>query len=82
MPQHPQDTSTLSDGAEMAVIGFGVRQVPRDRTADCVYQAIKYGYRSIDTAAAYRNERQGRRRHPARHRLREVGPRGAHPGQS
>ena len=47
----------LSDGHMMPQLGYGTWQVT-DGTADLVADAIAAGYRSIDTAAAYKNERQ------------------------
>jgi diketogulonate reductase-like aldo/keto reductase len=46
----------LNTGAEIPQLGFGVFQVPPDETVEPVVTAIQAGYRSIDTAAAYRNE--------------------------
>jgi diketogulonate reductase-like aldo/keto reductase len=40
----------------MPRLGFGVWQVPNDEAASVVAEAIRVGYRSIDTAAIYRNE--------------------------
>jgi 2,5-diketo-D-gluconate reductase A len=48
---------TLHDGVEIPQLGFGVFQVPPEKTQDAVEQALEIGYRHIDTAAAYRNER-------------------------
>jgi 2,5-diketo-D-gluconate reductase A len=47
---------TLNDGATIPQLGFGVFQVPPEDVADVVSTALRTGYRSIDTAAAYRNE--------------------------
>ena len=47
----------LSDGVEIPQLGFGVFQVPPDDTQRAVEDALATGYRHIDTAAAYRNER-------------------------
>jgi 2,5-diketo-D-gluconate reductase A len=47
----------LSDGAEIPQLGFGVFQVPPDETQRAVEDALAAGYRHLDTAAAYRNER-------------------------
>ena len=47
----------LSDGVEIPQLGFGVFQVPPDDTQATVEDALEAGYRHIDTAAAYRNER-------------------------
>jgi 2,5-diketo-D-gluconate reductase A len=48
---------SLSDDVEIPQIGFGVFQVPADETQAVVEAALEAGYRHIDTAAAYRNER-------------------------
>jgi 2,5-diketo-D-gluconate reductase A len=48
---------TLHDGVEIPQLGFGVFQVPPDDTQSVVEEALAVGYRHIDTAAAYRNER-------------------------
>lgn len=48
---------TLHDGVEIPQLGFGVFQVPPDETGRAVQTALEIGYRHIDTAAAYRNER-------------------------
>jgi 2,5-diketo-D-gluconate reductase A len=47
----------LHDGVEIPQLGFGVFQVPPEKTQDAVEEALEVGYRHIDTAAAYRNER-------------------------
>ena len=47
----------LNNGVEMPVLGFGVYQVGETVCEQCVRDAIAAGYRSIDTASAYRNER-------------------------
>ena len=47
----------LNDGNKIPAIGFGVFMIPNDGpTYDAVLQALKAGYRHIDTAAAYFNE--------------------------
>ncbi len=48
---------TLHDGVEIPQLGFGVFQVPPEDTQRVVEEALAVGYRHIDTAAAYRNER-------------------------
>jgi 2,5-diketo-D-gluconate reductase A len=48
---------TLHDGVEIPQLGFGVFQVPPEDTQAAVEEALAAGYRHIDTAAAYRNER-------------------------
>ena len=50
-------TITLNNGIEMPQLGFGVFQVPDAETTAAVAEALKAGYRSIDTAAIYGNER-------------------------
>jgi len=55
MPEVP--TITLNNGVAIPQLGFGVFQVPDAATADAVRHALDAGYRSIDTAALYRNER-------------------------
>ena len=49
---------TLNNGVDMPALGFGVFQTPPDETRDAVAAALDAGYRHIDTAAAYGNERQ------------------------
>ena len=48
----------LNNGVVMPAIGFGVYQIPKEDTKRCVLDALEVGYRSIDTAAAYFNERE------------------------
>jgi len=48
---------TLHDGVEIPQLGFGVFQVPPEDTQGVVEQALDAGYRHIDTAGAYRNEK-------------------------
>ncbi|CAM5490895.1 oxidoreductase [Streptomyces narbonensis] len=48
---------TLNNGVPMPQLGFGVWQVPDDEAATAVATALEAGYRSIDTAAIYQNER-------------------------
>ena len=51
------DYITLNDGNKIPAIGFGVFLIPNDGpTYDAVLEALKAGYRHIDTAAAYFNE--------------------------
>ena len=52
------ETIALNNGVEMPALGFGVFQTPPDETRDAVKAALDSGYRLIDTAAAYGNERQ------------------------
>jgi 2,5-diketo-D-gluconate reductase A len=48
----------LNNGVTMPALGFGVFQSPPEETAAAVATALKVGYRHVDTAAAYGNERQ------------------------
>ena len=47
----------LNNGVEIPQLGFGVYQVPPEETADVVGQALEVGYRHIDTAEMYGNEK-------------------------
>lgn len=51
-------TIKLNNGVEMPQLGFGVYQIPLAETAEAVYQAIQAGYRLIDTASVYGNEKE------------------------
>ena len=54
---HIMEYVTLNNGLKMPMVGFGVFRVPdKKECEESVYQAIKAGYRLIDTAAAYYNE--------------------------
>lgn len=48
---------TLNNGVTMPALGYGVFQTPPDETAVAVSEALRVGYRHVDTAAAYFNER-------------------------
>jgi diketogulonate reductase-like aldo/keto reductase len=48
---------TLNNGVTLPALGFGVFQTPPEETTAAVRTALEVGYRHIDTAAAYRNER-------------------------
>ena len=50
-------TITLNNGVEIPQLGFGVYQVPPEDTADVVATALEVGYRHIDTAEMYGNEK-------------------------
>lgn len=52
------NTIELNNGVVMPQLGYGVYQIPAEQTAEAVYQAIKAGYRLIDTAAVYGNEKE------------------------
>jgi diketogulonate reductase-like aldo/keto reductase len=57
-PIAPVPSVTLNNGMEMPAIGLGVFQTPPDVTTAAVEEALRLGYRHIDTAAAYFNERE------------------------
>ena len=48
----------LNNGLKMPVLGFGVFQISKDDTKKCVLDALKCGYRLIDTAQSYKNEKE------------------------
>ena len=50
-------TIILNNGITIPTLGFGVFQTPPDETAAAVEEALRVGYRHIDTAAGYANER-------------------------
>jgi diketogulonate reductase-like aldo/keto reductase len=52
------DAVALNNEVKMPALGLGVFQTPPDETRDAVRAALDAGYRHIDTAAAYGNERQ------------------------
>ncbi|ANS26022.1 aldo/keto reductase [Rhodococcus opacus] len=54
--QSPVPTVTLNDGNSIPALGFGVWQVADDESHAAVTEALKAGYRSIDTAKIYENE--------------------------
>lgn len=47
---------TLNNGVKMPLLGYGVYQVTKEECESCVLDAIKVGYRLIDTAQSYFNE--------------------------
>ena len=48
----------LQNNVEIPVLGFGVFQIPPQETEKAVLEAIEVGYRHIDTAQAYQNEKE------------------------
>jgi diketogulonate reductase-like aldo/keto reductase len=51
-------TLRLNNDVEMPALGFGVFQTPPEETTAAVAEALRVGYRLVDTAAAYGNERE------------------------
>ena len=49
---------SVNSGVVMPALGFGVFQTPPETTASSVAEALRVGYRLIDTAASYSNERE------------------------
>lgn len=54
----PSPTSTLNNSVSMPRLGLGVFQSPPAETEAAVAEALRIGYRLIDTAASYGNERE------------------------
>lgn len=50
------ETLKIENDVEIPVLGFGVYQIPQEETKEAVENAIKVGYRHIDTAQSYQNE--------------------------
>ena len=49
---------TLSNGVKMPILGYGVYQATKKTNASGVLDALKAGYRSLDTAQSYFNEEE------------------------
>src|SRR4051795_11650547 len=58
MPPATAPALKLNNGVELPALGLGVFQTPPGETRDAVRAALDSGYRHIDTAAAYGNERE------------------------
>jgi len=58
MAQAGAPTLELNNGVQMPALGFGVFQIPPEQTREAVRVALGAGYRLIDTAAVYGNERE------------------------
>ena len=58
MPTVPTQSLELNNGVTIPALGLGVFQTPPEETRNAVRAALDAGYRHIDTAAAYGNERQ------------------------
>ena len=58
MQQRLKDAFVLNNGVSVPCIGFGTYQIPDGQPVeDAVTNALRYGYRHIDTASGYENER-------------------------
>src|SRR5690625_3885439 len=51
------DYKTLNNGLQIPQLGYGVWKIPDEEAAPAVKQALEAGYRLIDTATVYKNER-------------------------
>ncbi len=57
-PARDVPTLALNNGVEIPQLGFGVFQIAPDQTAEATRTALEIGYRHIDTAQMYGNEKQ------------------------
>ena len=48
----------LNNGVDIPILGYGTFQIPLSIAEECVLNALNVGYRLIDTAAAYFNEKE------------------------
>ena len=55
---NPVPNITLNDGNTIPQLGFGVYQIEPENTAKAVSEALRIGYRHVDTAEMYGNERE------------------------
>ncbi|KAG7663128.1 uncharacterized protein J8A68_003306 [[Candida] subhashii] len=53
-----QSCYTLNNGLKIPIAGYGVYLIPKEKTKDMVYQALVTGYRHIDSAIIYHNQKQ------------------------
>lgn len=56
MNNYNEKEVVLNNGVKMPILGFGVYQIPSEETKQAVLEALKVGYRHIDTAQSYFNE--------------------------
>ncbi len=57
-PAVPSDTVRLSSGSELPLLGFGTWRLKDSGATDAVIRALEVGYRHVDTATIYGNERE------------------------
>ena len=66
MKENKEDTTmeyiSLNNGVKMPILGYGVYQVTKEECERCVLDALKVGYRAIDTAQSYFKVRHSKRR--------------------
>ncbi|KAL4766997.1 NADP-dependent oxidoreductase domain-containing protein [Aspergillus nidulans var. acristatus] len=53
-----KSTQKLLSGYEIPILGYGVYQTPTNVAENVTIEALKLGYRHIDSAAAYKNEKE------------------------
>ena len=58
MPQIPDDAVTFASGGRMPLLGFGTWQIRGDEATAATEVALEAGYRHVDTATMYENERE------------------------
>ena len=58
MPQIPDDAVTFDSGGSMPLLGFGTWQIKGTEATDAVRWALDAGYRHLDTATVYGNEKE------------------------
>jgi diketogulonate reductase-like aldo/keto reductase len=58
MSDFPQDTAGLASGGQMPLLGFGTWQIKGKKATESVGWALDAGYRHLDTATVYGNERE------------------------
>ncbi|KJZ76863.1 hypothetical protein HIM_03740 [Hirsutella minnesotensis 3608] len=51
-----KSTVKLNSGHELPLLGFGVYQIKQEQATDACKEALRIGYRHIDSASAYRNQ--------------------------
>lgn len=56
-----KETFTLNNGVKIPKLGLGTWFIEGDKAADAVREAVKLGYRLIDTAQAYGNTSKNRK---------------------
>jgi 2,5-diketo-D-gluconate reductase A len=57
-PSIPSDTARLPGGGSMPLVGFGTWQLTGEQAVDATRDALEVGYRHLDTATIYDNERE------------------------